>query len=182
MEKSDLRKLAVDDVRARVKAWHDLVLFVDKQAADLLRLYVTLSVAAASFSLGIFKPDPLKGCMAAGLTAIAATLIVGALYCFKAIDDPDVELPGEDGDFWSWAVEEKVSADEVIAHYIKRADISAKKLKEGNERQAKAYRTARRLGVAAPMAGALAAGVSYLVLSGLVSLFLPAVFGGGSFG
>lgn len=104
MTEADLTKIALDDVRVRQKALLDLILFQDQQAMGLLRLYVTVGIAAASGSLAtIFSEDVWKIALGAGLLAAVVPLSIGTSYCFRAAWAAEVGFPGREPSFWQWA-------------------------------------------------------------------------------
>ncbi|MER9091530.1 hypothetical protein NKI34_10430 [Mesorhizobium sp. M0700] len=164
--KADLKTI-LDDARARDTALINLIIFTDRQAMALFRVYVTVgaatAVAAASGLLGV---DPLLHFAGPSTAAIALVLAVACWFCLRAMVPSDVGLPGRAAEFWQWTTDELISEEHVLRAYLQQTKAVQDVNRATNERGAIALSWAKRLGIAAPIAG-LAIGAIGLILSGI---------------
>ncbi|MGQ4273392.1 hypothetical protein [Terrihabitans sp. B22-R8] len=150
MANIDLKTL-LDDVRTRQKALHDLILFTDRQAMALLRLYATLSLALTSAGVASLRPGsaiPLAAGL--GLLVASALFIIGALLCFQAMKQASIAFPGRDAEFWTWARRDDVTEEAALGAYLDQAGTTFAENYDLNATTAKHLARAKRLGVAAP--------------------------------
>jgi hypothetical protein len=147
---NDLFKIAIDDARNRHKAVLDLIYFTDNQAMNLLRLYVTLALAATSAIIASFGSKPaITVDLAVGLSGAVAVLFYGSWQCFKAMSSASLNLPGRDPDFWIWAAENKQTPEELSLEYLKAMVEGSASNNAHNAKSAAALRKAKLAGVIA---------------------------------
>ncbi|MDX8530087.1 hypothetical protein RFM41_12110 [Mesorhizobium sp. VK25A] len=155
MKHADL-KIVMDDVRARDAALLNLIIFTDRQAMALFRVYVTVgaatAVAAASGFLGV---DPLLHFAGPSTAAIALTLGLACYFCLRAMTPADIGLPGRPAEFWQWTADDRVQVEDVIGHYLSQAKAVQDQNRKTNEEGARALAWAKRLGIIAPTTGLL---------------------------
>lgn len=157
LDSNDAR-IALDDARARHAAVVALIYFTEQQAMGLLRLYTTLSLAAASAAAAGFLhtaqlPRPLQF----ALLGATAVLLFGAGNCLAAMKSAAISLPGRDPDFWIWATEESVTREQWIEAYLSNLNGKAKANRDLNKRSARALARAKLCAIAAPLAALLGA-------------------------
>lgn len=153
-------KTMLDDVRARDAALMNLMLFVDRQAMALFRVYVTVGVASAAASAaGQFNRDVLFHEARWATLAAALVLAFGCFACLKAMVPSKVGLPGRGAEFWVWARDELVTEDQMIAQYLGHAEASQAINRITNGQTAAWLSRAKRAGIAAPLAGLLVGAV-----------------------
>lgn len=151
-------RTVIDDVRARHTAVVALIYHTDTQAAGLLRIYLTVGVAAASGAYGVLAAYPA---MAVALGSAAAMTIVGSTFCLFAMRAARIRLPGNDPDFWIWASRADVTPQLVLAQYLDQLAGGSTKNADVNESSSRALNYAKAMVVVtlavAATAGALAA-------------------------
>lgn len=159
-------KFAIEDARVRHSSLLDMTKFVDGQAMSLLRLYVTLLVAALAGSFAVYAPnDWSRKAALLGLTVASCCFFAGAMYCFSAMRSAAVQLPGRGPEFWlHWADKQSgIELNDVLREHLRQHDENIKLLRELNTQSASALDIAKKLGlVATPAALAAAALVYYL--------------------
>jgi len=160
MVPSDL-KIVLDDVRARNLALHNLILYNDRQAMDLFRLYVTIAVAGAAAALaGLFRDDELLRFMRWGVGAATIMLAIGAGLCLHAMAQVELGLPGRKAEFWQWALREDVPQEAAVAAYLDQSRAAEEKNYKINSAASDIYRYAKWAGVAAPIIGLVVGAVA----------------------
>jgi hypothetical protein len=165
MLKSDEVKLALDDVRARQIALLQLIYFTDQQAIGLLRLYVTVGVAAATAaSAGFSGNSSITMAAAVALSVVALLLLIGCLYCYRAMATAKIGLPGKGPEFWTWALDHPdVNLSYVVSQYLEQTRAILEQDRDTNRVTANALKRAKQLGAAALAAALLVALVSCLI-------------------
>ncbi|WP_267423178.1 hypothetical protein [Methylobacterium sp. GC_Met_2] len=166
MTEADLTKLALDDVRVRQKALLDLILFQDQQAMGLLRLYVTLGIAAASGSLAtIFSNEAWKSALGAGLLVAVAPLSLGTAYCFRATWAASIGFPGREPNFWQWASHPDIEEGGVREAYLAQLSDSMEVNHGLNAKCATLIKWAKLCGALTPAVTVFIGLVTYCVLT-----------------
>lgn len=150
MSDEDLLKLAIDDIRARQDAVYDLVLSQDKQAMELLRLYVTVGLAVASGAVAMLS-NPDRFPLGVGLLCGLVALVVGIVFCFRATWQAQIAFSGRDAKFWEWASHPSITTADLQAAYFKAADENLKTNRRLNVETAREYWIAKWCGVASPI-------------------------------
>lgn len=149
---TDLTAIAIEDARAHHTARLELIQFTDQQAMNLLSLYVTLSIAAASgfgASLGSALVPAAAGY---ALLTAAIPLLAGAACCFKVLSSADIALPGREPAFWRWATEnDALTGADVLKAYLGQMAETAEVNRGVNRRGTWWLSTARACGVTAPV-------------------------------
>jgi hypothetical protein len=157
-------KLAFDDVRARQTALVNLIIFTDQKAMTIFRLYVTLGIAAGvTGAAGFFRPDALLEFARWGMVATACWLAVGAIFCFRAMSQSSINLPGRGPEFWLWALRPEIEYQEVVEAYLHELQERQKSNRDLNEKTAAAMNVAVKMGIATPLITAVAAAVPLLL-------------------
>ena len=96
-----------------------LVLFIDTQAMNLLRLYLTIGAAAASAAVaGLSNSAPIPFVTSWALLGVTAAMLLGSWFCFRAMQTSDISLPGRGSEFWVWASREDVTREAVFDSYL----------------------------------------------------------------
>lgn len=158
-------RIVFDDARARHAGVVTLIMAKEVRALALLRIYVTIGVAAAAGAISVFfaPASPLVLSRPVGwvLIAVVLGLSVGSFACFQAMRSDPVNLPGRLGDFWLGAIDPSRSTNEVLTEYLKNLRIKSDQNDELNKRLAKWLDWAKWAGMLTPLAalvaGALAA-------------------------
>lgn len=158
LEKDDW-KIAIEDARFRQNALMQLIYAGDRQALSLLRLFLTLAVAAAGGALSIFLGTwslPIEAAWA--LSAASALLLGSAVSCTLAIMGGAVNLAGRGAEFWLWAAEKSVTREEAFIAYLQNLEAKHETNKVRNLKQARALMVAKIGGlIATPIAAAIGA-------------------------
>lgn len=153
----DTWKTAIEDARYRHNAVVQLVYAADNQALGLLRLFVTVGLAAAAGAASRITIadtfDPLMWSLGAGATALG----IAALYCLKAMASADINLPGRGAEFWLWAADIKGGQDEIFRQYLETLKEKHAVNNTLNERQTSALYWAKLGGALSPLVALLAA-------------------------
>jgi len=162
-------KLVIDDARHRQTALLNLIVFTDQQALGLLRLYVTIGVAAATgAAVGFVGNDAIPFVVAGGLAGVVIALFVGIIYCYRAMQTAEIGLPGRGADFWKAAIgQPDITYADAVSQYLSELENQQARDRHTNGITAGALKRAKWAGAAA-LAVALAAG-----LIGLLVRFLP---------
>lgn len=139
MLKDDDWKLALEDARFRHNALMQLLYINDGQAVTLLRLYLTMTIAAAGAAASIFLGTwALPREFAWALSSAALLLIISAGCCSLATMGRGVNLPGRGAEFWLWAAREEVDREEAFRTYLTNLKEKHEVNRRRNERQANA--------------------------------------------
>jgi hypothetical protein len=151
-------KTVIEDARARHSAVVALIYHTDQQASGLLRLFLTLGLAAASATYAVYKTNmPL----AVALATAALTTTVGAVFCLMAMASAKIRLPGYDPDFWLWANRADVPQTLVLQKYLEQLQSGTELNAPVNRNTSQALKYAKGMVVvtllAAMIAGAIAA-------------------------
>lgn len=162
MTDADLIKLALDDVRARQKALLDLILFQDQQAMGLLRLYVTLGLAAASGAVAVLLgPSTFPFALGISLLAAVAPLFAGAVYCFRAAQAASVGFPGLHPSFWKWASDPQIEPADMRDAYLNQLSTSMDLNHDLNDRLGGLIKIAKLCGGVSPIVTLIAGLIAY---------------------
>ena len=152
-------KVAIEDARTRHKAIVDLIYFTEQQAMGLLRLYITLAVAAASAAIAAWsKGSVVPPEVGVALATSSIILVLGSWYCFKAMETAEINMPGRDAEFWIWANHEDVPQYQILEKYLEELQEKHALNRGVNVSSARAFHNAKLTGVSVPI-GALAAGL-----------------------
>lgn len=158
-------KLAIDDARTRHEAVTGLIFFTDTQAANLLRLYLTLGAAAASGAVaGLTKSAPLPFATSWALIGLAIALVLGSWFCFRATETSEISLPGRGAEFWIWAARDDVPRELVLKSYLDNLVPEIQLNRKLNATTAVALSRAKLCGMIAPGAALVAGGAALLVV------------------
>lgn len=155
-------RIVFDDARARHAGVVALIMAKEVRALALLRIYVTIGVAAAAGAIGVFftttstaaLPRPIGW----ALIAIVVGLSIGSFACFRAMRSDPVNLPGRLGDFWLGAIDPARSTAEVLTAYLTNLQDKSDQNDNLNKRLARWLDWAKWAGLLTPLA-ALFAGV-----------------------
>lgn len=148
----DHLKFALDDARTRQAALVELIYSIERQAAGLLRLYVTLGLTSASAGTAIlFGTFAAPRAVGFGLLGVVATLLAGSWCCFRAMKSASICLPGAGAEFWEWANHEHNSFEKVAAAYLENLREKQKRDVKLNKSTASSLAMAKRLGVLTPL-------------------------------
>lgn len=164
---TDHLQFAINDARQRHDAIVKTISTIDTQALSFLQLYVTLAGAALSGAGAILMtkvelatyPQPLG----LGLAAFALPLIFGAMLAMATVWPADINLPGRNPDFWLWADEEGITADQAYRAYLQNLVDKNKQNDLLNKNMSARMMWAKICGVAAPIVGAAIGGTAYHV-------------------
>lgn len=153
LEKDEL-KIAVEDARARQAALVQLVYFIDTQAMNFLRTYITIqagtvsAIAIAAGSSWSFKV-PLLG----SLLGLLVSTLIGSFYCFHTMRTVSITLPGRGSEFWKWGLDDEVPHDDVAVAYMDSLEETMTKNRAINEASSKALEKAKLFGMLSPFVG-----------------------------
>ncbi|ODR98396.1 hypothetical protein AUC68_08105 [Methyloceanibacter methanicus] len=155
-------QFAIDDARQRHAALTELIYFTDSQAMALLRLYSTVGIAMASASAALFAADPpVSTALAWALASATVVLVIGAVFCWLAMQTLQVSLPGRGAEFWLWAMDARVTAASAFTKYLENLEKESVWNREVNDTTSQHLMAAKIAGVLAPAfafgAGLLAA-------------------------
>lgn len=158
-------KLAYDDVRARLAAMVNLILFQEQQAMALFRLYVTVGIALATVLSGAFLTAEPEALLPSrwGIATAGILIVIGAFACMMAMRPGDVALPGRGADFWLWALDGGTS-DEVSVAYMQAQIERFASNRRLNQRNDRWLRWAKGMGLLAPIAAALVTAADHFEL------------------
>lgn len=149
-------RTVIEDARARHAAVVALIYAADAQALSLMRLYVTLSIAAvsgAAASLGQTALFPRPVMWALILTA--AIFVIGTAFCLRTLRSTNLNLPGRTGDFWQWAISNDVDRTAVLEAYLDNVEKKGKMNNDISASSGNALKWAKRCGVVAPVVALL---------------------------
>jgi hypothetical protein len=150
LERDDIR-FAIDDARRRHAALVDLINNSDRMALGLMQLYVALASAAISGTAAIyfgFGMTGSPGWLAWVLLSLGVPLAIGAALCLAALWPSNINLPGQQMNFWQWAAHPDVAAENAFNTLLSH-------IAEGHTRNEKINRRVSRLMYAAKICGAL---------------------------
>jgi len=160
---NDELKLVLDDARHRQAAMLQLIYFTDQQALGLLRLYITLGIAAATGAVAILAPGSwLPPSASLALAASALALQIGCYFCFRAMRTAEISLPGRGADFWKAALASECRLRDVMDQYLEDLEEGQGRDQLTNRQSAKALARAK---LAGPAAAALALAVFIVSLA-----------------
>lgn len=152
LTKVDIRTV-IEDARLRQTARVALMQANETKAMSLLRLYMTVGIAAASGALALVTQQrPLSAALGWGLLAATLVAIVGAALCLSASRQSDINLPGRDADFWEWAARDDVTAEHAVLSYLGDLQKGIELNRAVNTKNAKALLWAQRCAVILPLA------------------------------
>ena len=166
LEKDDW-KFALEDARFRHNALMQLIYSGDNQALVLLRLFLTMSLAAAGGALSVFLDSwslPIE--VAYSLSAASLLLLSAAIACTFAIMGEPVNLPGRGADFWLWAADKTVEREEVFQSYLRNLNEKHQVNRRRNDKQANALLAAKIGGLTALPVAVLVGATTYVIRHG----------------
>ncbi len=160
LDKDDFRTI-LEDARARHAAVVALIYFNDTQAMNLLRLYLTIGVAAASGAIAALTNNTAIP-VATGWALAAATIVMlfGSFLCLLAMASGTINLPGRDPDFWLWGLNPQIEKPEVLKRYLENLSEKAEVNRKLSERSGIALTYAKYCVVAAIIAAACAGAIA----------------------
>ncbi|MGH6736339.1 MAG: hypothetical protein ACRECX_09710 [Methyloceanibacter sp.] len=162
---ADQLKLAIDDARHRQIALLDLIYSTDTKALGLLRLHVTIGMAAAAGAVaGFTSTSSIPKSVAVGLIAAVVALFVGCVFCFRSMRSAKVSLPGRGADFWKAALDNKVTVPVIADQYLSELANGQERDRETNRVTARDFAIAKWAGIVSP-ALALVTGLLSLLIS-----------------
>lgn len=151
-------RTVIEDARARHAAVVALIYTTDTQAMALLRLYVTLGIAAASGAAAGFGASAAITRPAAWALVVGAVIfVIGAGLCLRALRSAAINLPGRKPDFWEWAMLPNIDRAAVLAAYLDNLKVKGIANDRCNASSATALKWAKRCGAVAPLGALLAA-------------------------
>src|SRR5215218_8774741 len=147
----DMWKIAIEDARARHAAIVNLIYFTDTQALGLLRLYVTIGLAAASAAAAVFVNKlGIPAYLGWPLLIVTLTLSAGSWNCLQAMETSALNLPGRPPDFWLWATKEATAEHTAFAAYMENLDQKQRQNDKVNIQTSSSLTTAKLCGAATP--------------------------------
>lgn len=144
-------RTVIEDARARHAAVVMLIHQTDTQAMNLLRLYVTLTIATASGAAAMV--NSASGALVTALVAMSIVLAAGSAFCLRALRSGAINAPGRDPDFWLWALHPDVDRDAALRAYLDNLKAKLELNRNLNQNTATALTWSKRCGVAAPLLG-----------------------------
>jgi hypothetical protein len=158
-------KVAIEDARHRHAAVVNLIYFTDNQAMALLRLYVTVGVAAAAGGAAVLSPNGVIPVVVGwALIAVVVVLGIGSAFCLIAMQAVPLNLPGRGAEFWLWAMDEAIDGAQASRNYLENLEKKQGQNNVLNKRTSKALARARLCGSVAPVAALITAWVARLVV------------------
>jgi hypothetical protein len=157
LDKDEL-KIAIEDARARQAAVIQLQYFLDTQAMNFLRMFITIQAALVTATVAIWGGQDwtqFKAVLVGSSIGVFFALIVGTGYCFRVMRTMQVTLPGRDPNFWLWGLDKTVTHDEVAVGYMQDIEQATITHSEANEQSAHAFKLVKIWGVSAPFFGVL---------------------------
>jgi hypothetical protein len=97
------------------------------------------------------------------LDANETTIALGALATLIVLWPSNIRLAGREPDFWQWAEQHEVSADQALQAYLAQVAEDIAINRRANARMGRAMLLAKCLGAAAPQIGA-ASGMAAVLL------------------
>ncbi|MCW5737403.1 MAG: hypothetical protein KIS73_24980 [Enhydrobacter sp.] len=153
LEKDEL-KIAIEDARARQAALVQLLYFIDTQAMNFLRTYITLEAAAVSVIVAATASTwPFRAELIGAACGFLLASLVGSFFCFWTMRTVTIHLPGRGPDFWEWGLRKDVSHDEVAAAYMTSMAKSIEENRKINDSSSRALECAKLLGLLSPFVG-----------------------------
>lgn len=160
-------RMVIEDARHRHAAVVALINSLDTRAMSLLRLYVTIGVAAAAGAVGLLAADApsLPSPVGWALSAVVPCRGLGSYWCFRVMRTTPINLPGRGADFWLWALRPDVPTDMALQAYLN--NLQAKGLQNDalGARMTLTLECAKWAGMLSPFA-ALVAGVAAAAMLG----------------
>lgn len=162
----DVIKVVFDDVRARQSALLGLIYFVERQAMNLLRLFITAGVAmVAAFAAGVQSVNPILHSLYPSALAGLVLTTVGAAFCFRAMKTVELNLPGRGAEFWLWLLDNPhVETTAQLRFYLEDLEKQQADTRVVNVSNARSFERAKKVAVLTPPAMLLAAVVAYFFL------------------
>ena len=149
-------RTVIDDVRSRHAAILALINTTETQAMSLLRLFITLGIAAGSgIAAGFGQSAIITRPVTFALIGGAVVFVAGAGCCLLAMRPGVVNLPGRDPAFWKWAMLPGVERAAVLTAYLNKLDEKRPMMDAFNKRTATAFKWAKLCTVLAPVAAIL---------------------------
>lgn len=150
LDKDEL-KIAVEDARARQVALVQLLYFIDTQAMNFLRTYITIEAAAVSAIVAASASNwSFKAELIAAALGMLLALIAGSYYCFYTMRTVNITLPGRGPDFWIWGLDRAVPHDDVALEYMTALQETMQKNRAINEKSSRSLERAKLSGVLSP--------------------------------
>ena len=118
LEPDDIR-FAVADARQRHAALVDLIHNGDRMALGLMQLFVAISSAAISGAAAIHfgigsgptpTPAGAPAWMMWVLLSLGGPLAIGAALCLAALWPSQINLPGQQVNFWQWSMRPDITS------------------------------------------------------------------------
>ena len=165
LDKDEL-KIAIEDARARQSALVSLIYFIDTQAMNFLRCYITIEAGAVSLLVAAAASSwTFKAEICGSAIGILATTLIASFYCFRAMPTANITLPGRGAEFWVWALDKDIEHDDVAKTYLRDLEKSTTSNREVNARSARALQFAKLWGAVSPLVGVGGAAVATLLRS-----------------
>ena len=112
-------RFALEDARTRHEAVVSLLYANDQTAMSLLSLYVTLGLATVTgFIATLAKDSVVPIVFAIPLFFVTLDFALGSYFCLAAVKTSRVNMPGRNPDFWIWASQKDVTAEESYQQYL----------------------------------------------------------------
>lgn len=154
-------RFALDDARQRQAALLNLIYSIERQASDLLRLYVTLALAAASAATAsVVTKSSILSVLGAPLLAAVFALSIGSWFCFRAMKSAPVCLPGRGADFWIWAQDTRITFEDAAKAYLTELKDRQTRDQRLNRLTAEDLAMAKRIGIATPIIAIIVAALT----------------------
>ncbi len=150
-------RTAIEDARVRHAAVIALIYHTDQQAAGLLRIFLTVGVAAVS---ACFATASTMRPVAYALGGAAVMTVIGSVFCLLAMRSGKMRLPGNEPDFWIWAMQDEVSQGSVLRTYLEQLQSGASMNAKLNRKTAGALKYAKVMVVASILAALIAGGAA----------------------
>lgn len=151
-------RVIIEDVRLRHAGVVALIMAMDTRAMALLRVYVTIAVAAAAGSVGLLlSPTPsLPAPVGWALLAVVICLGVGSYLCFRVMRTTPISIPGRKADFWLWALRPDVTVAIALQAYLDNVQLKSDQNDALNAQMTRTFNRAKLAGMLSPVAAVLA--------------------------
>lgn len=165
-EKYDPR-IIFEDARHRHAGVVALIMATDMRAMALLRVYVTIGVAAAAGAVGLlFSRQPsLPMPVGWALLAVVLCLGFGSYWCFRVMRTTPINLPGRTADFWLWAIRPDVTTEAALQAYLQNLLIKNDQNDALSASMSRKLNIAKWAGMLSPLAAVLAGLIAAALLS-----------------
>lgn len=149
-----LQEISIVDTRNRHEGLLQLIYNRDRKAVQFIQIYIAF--IGAIVSLVVLKVDGTTlahKVVAAFSFFVVVLLVIGILFAIKAQYTADLFCTGQKAEFWLWGIDEKVTADDIVAEYLKRSQENFEHNDKINDETSDAIQRTFKCGVAAIILG-----------------------------